>query len=382
MNHRSSTEDRVFGLIDDLYAAALEPSLWPAVFDGMASLTGGAGTIVLADSRNHSSHAYRSPNIDSFVEGCAPELMDCSPRLHYARKIATTDAIVTDAHMIGVEGMKRSAFFNELLWPGQLGEMMARMTNSERGTSKTVICVQRSLLAGFPSDLEMKIFAVLSSHAHRALQVFRRLATRQIAGTGAADLFERLDCGVVLVGADGNILHANAVARRIDGNGILLGRKGLAASTPADQTKLDRLIREALAPASADDGLKLATLRREDANAPLLVQVVPVRAPDNPYLRIFSDVVQGALVLLIDPAQEIQAQPMDALRLLGLTETEAAIAALVGSGRSPEDVAARRNISVGTARLHLKRIYFKLDITRQSQLAQIVAALSITARPD
>ncbi len=82
-----------------------------------------------------------------------------------------------------------------------------------------------------------------------------------------------------------------------------------------------------------------------------------------------------SLVLLTDPHQPGSTDPEPLLRLMGLTPSEAALAALVGSGLTPLEAARRRGISETTARSTLKIVFQKLAIRRQVDLAQIVARL-------
>ncbi|MCB1517347.1 MAG: hypothetical protein KDJ19_07005 [Hyphomicrobiaceae bacterium] len=88
----------------------------------------------------------------------------------------------------------------------------------------------------------------------------------------------------------------------------------------------------------------------------------------------------NAVVFLEDPAAEQESAPVaPALRLLGLTEAEAKIAALVGAGRSPAEAAGDLALSVNTVRSALKLIFDKLGIGRQAELAKIVTRLESRA---
>ena len=100
---------------------------------------------------------------------------------------------------------------------------------------------------------------------------------------------------------------------------------------------------------------------------PLIVQALPIdpAATGRP----------SALLLIKYPTREAKADLEPALQLLGLTPAEAKIATLVGSDNSPREAAQRLDNSEGTVCTALNRIYEKLDINRQSELARIVARL-------
>jgi DNA-binding CsgD family transcriptional regulator len=79
-----------------------------------------------------------------------------------------------------------------------------------------------------------------------------------------------------------------------------------------------------------------------------------------------------ALVFLRDP--ERPGLHLDRLReLFGLTATEAAIAADLGAGKPPEEIARRHHIGIGTVRWHLKSILAKTGTTRQAETVALLA---------
>jgi DNA-binding CsgD family transcriptional regulator len=89
--------------------------------------------------------------------------------------------------------------------------------------------------------------------------------------------------------------------------------------------------------------------------------------------------VAGAavLVIVIDPEEKRRTNPIRALRLLGLTPSEARLAALVGGGYSRADAAEILGISESTAHDTIKKVYSKLDISRQSELVRLVDRLAV-----
>ena len=82
------------------------------------------------------------------------------------------------------------------------------------------------------------------------------------------------------------------------------------------------------------------------------------------------------LVTFDDPGRDVDSDPMPALQLLGLTPAEARIAGLVGGGHSPKEAADMLKLSPYTVRSALKIAFDKLGISRQSELAKIVARLA------
>lgn len=84
---------------------------------------------------------------------------------------------------------------------------------------------------------------------------------------------------------------------------------------------------------------------------------------------------RAALVLFSDPASSQAASPVRALQLLGLTPAESRLAAAIGGGSSPKGAAEQLEITVNTVRSTLKVVFDKLGVSRQSELARLVARL-------
>ncbi|MBK8084165.1 MAG: helix-turn-helix transcriptional regulator [Devosia sp.] len=88
---------------------------------------------------------------------------------------------------------------------------------------------------------------------------------------------------------------------------------------------------------------------------------------------------EGSVLLLVtDLELPLERDAVGALQLLGLSPAEARIADLVGSGHPPKEAARRLGNTEGTVRFSLNQIYRKLGISRQSELARLVARIQAT----
>jgi DNA-binding CsgD family transcriptional regulator len=78
----------------------------------------------------------------------------------------------------------------------------------------------------------------------------------------------------------------------------------------------------------------------------------------------------------MNPAAAGVADPTLVRDVLGVTLGEARIASLIGSGLSPKEAAEKLGITEETARSVLKRVFSKVGVSRQSELAVLIARLS------
>jgi DNA-binding CsgD family transcriptional regulator len=196
-----------------------------------------------------------------------------------------------------------------------------------------------------------------------------------------ASVLDEVDYGLVLMAADGHVVHANHAAR-VELAGAktlqLVGRRLIGRSTN-DQRALD----EALA--GARDGGKRRMLAFAPANAltegkSCDLSIVPLPAP-------LSANHSGHAVLIALPRSRIaETLSVDAYaRELGLSRREQQVLAGLCEGLRVKEIAAKLEIGDETVRSHVKRLKAKtgcagiVDIVNQvSRLPPMVGALRQT----
>ena len=223
---------------------------------------------------------------------------------------------------------------------------------------------------------ECRLLASLYPHFRRAIDIHQRLEGKTLLGRLALEALERLVAGMILVSADGRVIHANAAAeaifRQCDGLGAAGGM--LHAAHPVESARLQRLVREAAAAFNREvpaAGGALA-LSRPSGKPPWQVIVSPL-APRNP-LGV-GPRNSAALVMVTDLEAQADA-PENTLRALyGLTQAEARVALALAGGDSPAEVAGRLRIAEGTVRTHIRHLHEKLAVRSQAQLMRRLAPL-------
>lgn len=199
-----------------------------------------------------------------------------------------------------------------------------------------------------------------------------------LAETAASDLIalsNRLNCGAIVLQHDGDIAAMNANAQDLMGDGLLLAQGRLSTVSRPHQDLLEDLLRKAFCGELEEPACM--SLPRSSGKRPLLLQVVPLTRPCA--LEEVAPNPAVVLLLVFDFEHRQCAACSAALRALGLTPAEAAVAALVGAGVSPQDASDRLGISVLTVRTHLKAIFQKLGLQRQGDLVRIVSRLTMVA---
>ena len=194
--------------------------------------------------------------------------------------------------------------------------------------------------------------------------------------SGMGTAMARIGIGVFALDSMGRVVASNAASQALLGDGLNVVNDRLVLTNPAASEEAVNAIRNAL------DGTRILVaqetkpilVHRQNANRPLALYVLPIPAQNsgNGFLTRAR-----AIVLLMNPTADGIPDPSLIRDVLGVTLGEARIAALVGSGLSPKDAAERLGIAEETARSVLKRVFSKVGVSRQSELAAMMARLVI-----
>ena len=172
-------------------------------------------------------------------------------------------------------------------------------------------------------------------------------------------VFEGIPFGVLFLDARGGVTFANSAARRmLTARGcIRLRHATLDAPAPRNAARLRRFISRAVTPAktvvASCIGMVVASRRG-------VVEIVAVP------LTGAEDV--AAVLLLFDGGNNLRVNSGSLSQLFGLTRAESLLAGLLVSGFTVAAAARELDISILTARTHLKRALAKTGSSRQAEL--------------
>jgi DNA-binding CsgD family transcriptional regulator len=209
----------------------------------------------------------------------------------------------------------------------------------------------------------------LEPHVYGAIAAHWRLVEAEQAAKVSRFALDQLPLGIIWLGPNAKVLHANAMAQRIldrrDGL-FMMGGKLRASAGGRD---LDAAI---ISLGTRQPESSFAVPRRE--GRALFVTLVPGSAQD--VLGSAGDTV-STLVFVADP-DHMPANAASRLRVLyGLSNAEAEIAELLAAGLTVEAIAERRTVSVHTIKTQMKFLMGKLGASRQSDVVRAVMALGL-----
>jgi DNA-binding CsgD family transcriptional regulator/PAS domain-containing protein len=365
-------------IVDLLYAAALEPELWPEALHQLGQAVGAIGTVMLPVSEQGARRTLVSPEMGEATAAYQDGWWRFDSRVARMQARRISRGVFTEADLFTAEELARDPFRQEFLRQYGMGAFAAQVV-APLPKLVVSISVQRTLPRGQFEKQDVELLTSLGGHAARAATVSLRLAAARSHEPTLLAALARLECGALVVDDHHRIVFMNQIAEGLIGDGIATAQGELRASSAEQQPSLEQLINSAQR-GTAGASLGPVALSRPSGKKPLLLQAIPIRpATGSQDIDRLLFHVPTVLILIVDLEQEQTHSPIEALRLLGLTPAEARVAALIGAGHSRREAADSLGISEWTAREALKRVFSKLNISRHSELVKIVHRLAVLA---
>ena len=365
------SELELLELVELCYASVASPMAWAAFLAACtAAVRASVSSVATVEMKPRGLNWWLVHGLDPLAadELAARSLQD--PRAALFPGLRPGQGYLFDESGYDIASFKRSPYFTEcqskfdVLWA-----VFARL--DEAKGIDGLWSLHRPERADPFTAMDLRKVEVLARHIGRARRLQVDLELAEGRATLRADLLDWLPIGLVLLTSGGHVIEANRAARglSLSRDGIAVQRDVLAVGDSAAAHSLAAMVNSAAKGALDGVGGVIAVPRPSGA----LDYVVSV-------VRCVSELAKvvgpraAVLVAIADPAREALASA-DSLRALWqLTPTEAQFALALAAGHNIETVAIDRGVTLGTARVHLKRILAKTGTHRQSELVRLILA--------
>ena len=227
-------------LIGDFYEAAAEPERWSGALERVRSMFSCVGAVV----------AFVDPAASHVLPGTGAGIWDPDVLARYARDFAAIDPLlqrlavapcgkaISSRELLTTDETQRDVFFNEFYRPMGLTETLAaRMTDGSGAFG--IIGLHRDFGRSEFDQADAAKLERLVPHIGRALRLRQAFWRRQIQASDLASVVDRMNAGVIVLGAQGQPIHVNVAARRFvarkDGMSLDRGGRLRAAHRAADR---------------------------------------------------------------------------------------------------------------------------------------------------
>lgn len=205
----------------------------------------------------------------------------------------------------------------------------------------------------------------LLRHFTRARELVQRLESQSTEAQIYGNVLDRLAVGAIFLDARGMVRRTAGIAEAIlrKREGLRDFRGSVAATGGQCDRRLQQAVRAALDPADPQGAqLQSLVVQRHDGvhGLGLVIQ------------RLTHQGETQAVILIRDPQRGGEPEKAMLRSLFDLTPAEAELARCLTAGNSLDESAAALSISRNTARAHLRAIFSKSGITRQTELMRLM----------
>ena len=181
------------------------------------------------------------------------------------------------------------------------------------------------------------------------------------------DALERMGYGGMLLGADGEVLRLNAIAKRFLVEQTNVSEEELEGSARAQAALRDLLRRtDPHVGRTADGWFPIS----RNGGRQLILRAIPLQtsAPSD---------ARTALVILVDLNETPRLEPAAVQQIFDMTAPQAQLAVQLARGSTLTEISKAEKISMAAARSHLAQVFAKTKTRRQHELISLMARLAL-----
>lgn len=364
-------------IVELIHAVPLGSASWNQVLEQVALATGSrAAAMVIQDRASGELVGFHEHGIPAERgEVYAEHYIYNDPRIEYAVQHRNKRAIC-DYDFITESQMDRHEYYAEFLAEGDFRYLGAvHLMELEADGEFRSFTIQRSPREGHPTPAQVELLVRLAPHVVQAARLERRLAIHDLQESLFGEFSRRLDAGVLVCDAAGDVVWRNDAAADYIGAGksLHVHRGSLHAHAPA----WTRYLRAALAEAcrALEGGPEAGRAMRLPGGGDgrsTDVLICPLPAGERSGTLLMPRSKTYALVLLRRSAAQAPLPAVVLQQLYGLTPAEARLTADLAAGYSTAEIAERMRITRDTLRSYLKQVFIKTGARRQAELITMV----------
>lgn len=279
------------------------------------------------------------------------------------------------------EELLASAYYRDLLQPAGTEYILGvNLAGAGAEGEPSLLVLSRTPEQDNFGELERTLLEELAPHLSRALTIFMRF--QDLSGQRAvlSDALDHLGIGAIMLSRRGNYLSGNATAVQwLQKLGVKHPDRRRIAALFGDQADsfeatLSRCLQAHVErDIQYSEMLALPGSNGQDGLQFLIRPSVESSAIDNDY-------APAVCLFLSMPGKLAQPSAEVVRRLFGFSRAESAVVCMLLSGKTAKEIAFEQGVSLSTVRTHIKSIFAKAGVGRQSDLvAAVLRSIALLA---
>jgi len=286
-----------------------------------------------------------------------------------ARELLPLELRPGETRVVDWSELAPSAEVSEMLTRYDVASTVVMLLAVEDGV-EYLLQASRGGSGGLYTAAELSLFSMIGDHFGRALKLRNELVSAQVVNRFQSDALDRLGIAAILVSSDGRFNAVNKAAQRVlaDNEGLRVCGGRLRTVDGGDDRLFQSILKEVLTSGRPD--CSRAMLIKSGGEGRDLNLLVSARQS----LSVVSHRAETCALVFVRRSVVANDSDVEVLQqLFSFTRAEARLALGLAKGKRLEDVEAELNITHNTARAHLRSMFVKADVNRQSELVHVLA---------
>ncbi len=381
---------RLSGIIELIYEGTIRVEAWPRILKAIADHFGATKALLFTPFRRPENGGFEVLyNLDAKLYALWGSKYHLNEDIWtiraFERNRVVTGGVFRDQDVVTDEEFLPSVMNREVLAPSNIGRLMSGTIFSGESADylPTLLSCYRPFSSPFTNE-DAAVFGMLLPHISRAMGVMFRLRDAEFKVAVGLAALDRLERGVLLLGAMGQVMYLNPVAGEIlrQNDGLRLSNHVgdakalyLHANRRSDQDALNAAISEALSPnvPGAKHFSRAINVQRTSGKTPYKLHYSSLPKPNE--FGVGGDAPR-AIAFLSDSTAPARLEVALLQSTFGMTAAEIRISELIVDGNGNEEIARALRLSVNTVKTHLRHVYEKTNTDSRARLVKLLLSFS------
>lgn len=354
-------------IIQGIYDAALDASIWGTVLDDITDFFSGSVGVLMC-------HDHVFPLNDIHVHVNNPrELQQLYMEEYFlqgdiwyqiAKRHWPEQSVIIGNDHISDSDLRKTGFYQDILAPADGGQQLSGSIRASKKQTRA-LAISRPFSARRFQTEDKQIMQTLIEHLDRAFTIHEKMNTETQGKALLGRFLSMTNVAALICNEKGKAIYLNELAESLlgSGKGLRLQNDKIHSDAAKDNEAMEDFIKRVNRTGSAVHIL-------DSGNSGRTYQLLGFHIDADKHALENSGRLIG--VFINDPAANLVPDRDILMALYRLTSAEAEIIQFLFTGLSPAEIAREKNIKISTVRTHLHRIFDKTETGSQAELIRVV----------
>lgn len=357
--------DKLDRALDRTLEAAFNPAIWPDILQHVADATSAFGVNIVPVKGRFPGGLISTDSLKPALEGYFDGGWDKREWRTRGFPILAARGTVLEQHYTS-----RMQFETEEYYRAQSKFGLGRtcIVGFNNGDDLTCFVLHRRMDDDPFGTEHENVFRLMRDRLMVSATIMKNMSASKVEGM--VEAFEKAVIGAVFFNRHGKVTAVNTEAFRSMRGHLTIVQNELRGRNGEQTARIRKRMHAVLGTGWLQPANNQPILIEREQQRPLLLRIQRLggNLPD-----VFSHSVGVCLIEDLNPRS--RTDPVLLAQVLGLTQAETLLAMNLAGGLSLQQSAAARSISYETARTHLRSIFAKTGVRRQTELIALISRL-------